>query len=108
MRTTSPREFSPLCIGDWDCLWRLREAIPDFLEQAQPVRDSERSDLRAHGAHARILHFSFRSCKLRLSTDNAQLHRRPKAVRCKLMLDGLAAAVELMPHLGHSEPQQLC
>jgi hypothetical protein len=38
---------------------------------------------------------------------NARLHRRPKAVRCKLMLDGLAA-VELMPHLGHSEPEQLC
>jgi hypothetical protein len=38
---------------------------------------------------------------------NAQLHRRPQAVRCKLMLDGLAA-VQLMPHLGHSEPQQLC
>jgi hypothetical protein len=74
VRTAAPREFFPLCVGYWDCLWRLREAIPDFLEQAQPVRDSERSDIRAYGAHDRILHFSFRSCKLRLSTGNAH-HR---------------------------------
>jgi len=59
VRMTAPREFFPLCVSYWDGLRRLREAVPYFLEQAQPIGDAERSDLRAHGAHGRILRLSF-------------------------------------------------
>jgi len=58
VRTTAPRKFFALCVSYGDGFRRLPETVPYFLEQVQPIGDAQRSDLRAHGAHAIILRSS--------------------------------------------------
>jgi hypothetical protein len=73
MCPTTTCEFLALSVGDWNCLRRFDEAVPDLFEQPQPIGDAERLDLLANGAHGRILHLSFRGRKPHVSTDNSAL-----------------------------------
>ena len=85
MRPAAPCKLFALCIGYWNCLWRLRKAVPDLFEQAEAVSNAERANLCAHGAHGGILRFSFWSRKPHLSTDNARLSGRRQPVRSSLL-----------------------
>ncbi len=69
MCPTTPCKFLTLSVSHWDCLGRFDKAIPDLLEEPQPISNAERLDLLANGAHGRILHFSFRVRKSHVSTD---------------------------------------
>ena len=55
MRTTTSRELPTLSVSDGDGLRGSHEALPDLLDQLQPILDAERESVFQYCAHVRIL-----------------------------------------------------
>src|SRR5437867_7107651 len=55
MRTTTPRQFPTLRVSDGDSLRSGHEAVPDLLDQLQPILDTEREGVLQYRAHDSIV-----------------------------------------------------
>ena len=70
MRTTTPRQFPTLRVSDGDSLRSGHEAVPDLLDQLQPILDTEREGVLQYRAHASIVRWQPSGRKNHLSTHN--------------------------------------
>src|SRR2546426_7007888 len=81
MRTTTPRQFPTLRVSDGDSLRSGHEAVPDLLDQLQPILDTEREGVLQYRAHASIVRWQPSGRKSHLSTHNdLALSGRPSDV----------------------------
>jgi len=55
MRPTPPYELPALSISHRDDLRRGSEAVPDLLDQLQPIGGTERENFPSYATHARIV-----------------------------------------------------
>ena len=76
MVATPSRQLLALSFCHRNRLGRVNQAVPDLLEELEPIGDAEALNVLAHRAHGRILRFSFRDRNQHLSVENAHGNRR--------------------------------